>query len=227
MKKKLVVFSGAGMSVESGLKTFRDANGLWEQYRIEEVATLDAWHRDPKKVLHFYNLRRMQLMQAEPNEAHKLLAQLQAHYDLKIITQNIDDLHERAGALNVLHLHGELRKARSSGPSDKVYPIEGAMLNWGDRCMEGYQLRPHVVWFGEEVPAMEEALKQIAVADVFMVIGTSLTVYPAASLVYALKANIPAWIIDPDTTLIVPHNFQHIAMKASDGIKHWMKMEWH
>jgi NAD-dependent deacetylase len=223
MKKKLVVFSGAGMSAESGLATFRDSNGLWEQYQIEEVATPEAWQKDPEKVLHFYNVRRKQLLQAQPNAAHKLLAQLQANFDLKIITQNIDDLHERAGAKQVLHLHGELRKARSCGPTGKVYPIEGASLNWGEHCQDGHQLRPHVVWFGEEVPAMEEAIQHVQMADLFLVMGTSLSVYPAASLVFALKSNTPAWIIDPDPSLAVPHNFNHIAMKATVGLKHWLE----
>ncbi len=195
--KKLVVLTGSGISAESGLKTFRDMGGLWEQYEITEVASPEAWERDPKLVLKFYNERRKQLLEVHPNEAHKILAELENYFDVEIITQNIDDLHERAGSSKVLHLHGELRKARSTGDPSLVYDIEGAELNLGDTCEKGYQLRPHVVWFGEPVPAIGEAAALTREAGIMAIIGTSLVVYPAAGLVDFAGKDCPIYVVDP------------------------------
>lgn len=195
--KKLVVLTGSGISAESGLKTFRDMGGLWEQYEITEVASPEAWERDPELVLKFYNERRKQLLEAQPNAAHKILAELEDYFDVEIITQNIDDLHERAGSSKILHLHGELRKSRSTGDPNLVYDIEGAELNLGDKCEKGYQLRPHVVWFGEPVPAIEEAAALTREADIMAIIGTSLVVYPAAGLVDYAGKDCPVYVVDP------------------------------
>jgi len=183
MKKKLVVLSGAGMSAESGLKTFRDADGLWEGYRIEEVATLEAFHRNPSLVLDFYNERRKQLLTVEPNRAHQLLVILESYFSVQIVTQNVDDLHERAGSTQVLHLHGELLKARSSVKRNLVYPWYKDIV-LGDCCELGFQLRPHIVWFGEDVPLIQEAAMHVESADILLIIGTSLQVYPAAGLMH-------------------------------------------
>lgn len=181
-KKHIVVFTGAGVSAESGLKTFRDSDGLWENYRIEEVATPEAWERNPKLVLEFYNMRRKQCMEAQPNKAHQLIAELEKYYNVSVITQNIDDLHERAGSTNVLHLHGEIMKVRSSVDDNLIYPIKKWNLELGEKCEKGSQLRPHIVWFGEPVPMMEKAIEIVQTADVFIVVGSSLVVYPAAGL---------------------------------------------
>jgi NAD-dependent deacetylase len=217
--KRLVVLSGAGISAESGLGTFRDSGGLWENYRIEDVATPDAWRRHPDKVLEFYNMRRKINNQAQPNEAHLLLAQLEAHFDMQIVTQNIDNLHERAGSKNVLHLHGEITLSKSSGPNqEKTYfPIIGDELNMGDLCPEGYQLRPHVVWFGEEVPLLEKADKLIRTADLFLVIGTSLNVYPAAGLIHSAPPTCTCFAIDPKDIPVSPR-FEHIREEAGTGM---------
>lgn len=194
---KIVVFTGAGISAESGLKTFRDSDGLWENYRIEDVATPLAWKRDRALVLDFYNQRRRALLAAQPNAAHHALADLQRFADVHIITQNIDDLHERAGSLRVLHLHGELRKSRSTLDPSLVYPIAGTELNLGDRCQRGSQLRPHVVWFHEEVPMLPVATNLVESAEAFMVIGSSLIVYPAAGLIEYVAPGVPVYAIDP------------------------------
>ena len=180
--QNIVVFTGAGISAESGLGTFRDSGGLWEQFKIEDVATPEAFERNPELVLNFYNLRRKQLLESEPNEAHISLNKLSEKYNLHIITQNIDDLHERSGSENVLHLHGKLMESTSSVDDSLIYPIEGTNLKIGDLCKKGSQLRPNVVWFGEAVPKMIDAISITKKADVFIVIGTSLNVYPAASL---------------------------------------------
>ena len=187
--KKLVVFSGAGMSAESGINTFRDSDGLWEQYRIEDVATPQAWARDPQLVQRFYNARRKNILEAEPNTAHLQIAQLQQDYDVHVITQNIDDLHERAGSSKVIHLHGNIRLAKTSGPdaqsTTQFYPVEETELDLNKHfCTAGYPLRPHVVWFGEAVPAYAEAQSCVQDADIFVVIGTSLQVYPVAGLIH-------------------------------------------
>ena len=180
MKKRLVVLSGAGMSQESGLKTFRDMGGLWEQYDVTEVASPEAWERNPELVLRFYNERRKLLWEAKPNAGHIGIARLEKDFDVDIITQNVDDLHEQAGSTNVLHLHGELRKARSTFDPELVYTMDHWELKIGDKCELGSQLRPHIVWFGEPVPNMTKALALTQKADIFVVIGTSLAVYPAA-----------------------------------------------
>ncbi len=194
-KKRLVVLTGAGISAESGLKTFRDSDGLWEGYDIQEVATATAWRKNPALLQEFYNMRRRQLLNAEPNEAHRILAELEKDFDVRIITQNVDDLHERAGSTQVLHLHGELRKMRSETNEDLVYPIDGD-INMGDKAEDGGQLRPHIVWFEEPVPMMEEAVRIARTADVFLIVGTSLVVYPAAGLTDYVPWEIPKYIID-------------------------------
>ena len=203
IKSRLVIFTGAGVSAESGIKTFRDAGGLWEQHKVEDVASADGWHRNPKLVLQFYNERRKQLLQAEPNEAHRLIAKLEKKYDVRVITQNVDNLHERAGSTNVLHLHGELMKVRSSANENLVYDVadiskNGTDVNIGDRCELGSQLRPHIVFFGENVPNMSRAIKLTTNADIFCVIGTSLAVYPAASLLYYVESHTKIYLIDPN-----------------------------
>jgi NAD-dependent deacetylase len=220
--KSIVIFSGAGMSAESGISTFRDSGGLWEQYKIEEVATPEAWARNPEKVQTFYNMRRKQILEVAPNDAHMLIAQLESRYDIQVITQNIDDLHERAGSSKVLHLHGNIRYAKSSGPNQEkaYYPIEGWELNLSDLCPDGYPLRPHVVWFGESVPMMESAEDLISRADILIVIGTSLQVYPAAGLVNMAPTQCEKFIIDPGLNeSSIPADFKLIKQNASSGLK--------
>ncbi|MBN8692886.1 MAG: NAD-dependent deacylase [Bacteroidetes bacterium] len=220
MKKKLVIFSGAGVSAESGLKTFRDTGGLWEEFRIEDVATPEAWAANPALVTEFYNLRRKQVMEAQPNDAHKLIAELESIYDISIITQNIDDLHERAGSKKVLHLHGEIMKVRSSMYPDLVYPIDKWEIKIGEMCERGSQLRPHIVWFGEMVPEMDNAIGIAAEADLFVVIGTSLNVYPAAGILNYVKPSAQKWLIDPgDFNLDYVINLKHIKKTATEGMK--------
>lgn len=184
------------MSAESGLKTFRDSDGLWEQYDIEEVATPEAFQRNPELVLDFYNMRRKQVMEAEPNPAHKAIANLERHFDVDVITQNIDDLHERAGSKRVLHLHGEVMKARSSSDQNLLYPAP-IEIHLGDRCEKGSQLRPHVVWFGESVPEIPNACKIMSSADIVLIIGTSLNVYPAAGVLHYAPEHAEVYLIDP------------------------------
>ena len=195
--QRIVVFTGAGISAESGLGTFRDVGGLWEQYKIEDVATPEAFERNPELVLDFYNLRRKQLLKSEPNAAHIALNQLSRKYHLNIITQNIDDLHERSGSKDVLYLHGKLKEAKSSLDDSLIYPIKGAELKIGDMCEKGSQLRPNVVWFGESVPKMIDAITLVKLADIFLVIGTSLNVYPAASLIDYTENTKRIILIDP------------------------------
>lgn len=220
MKKKLVIFSGAGVSAESGLKTFRDAGGLWEEFRIEDVATPEAWAANPTLVTEFYNIRRKQVMQAQPNEAHKLIAELESRYDISIITQNIDDLHERAGSKSVLHLHGEIMKVRSSLYPELVYPIDKWEIKIGEMCERGSQLRPHIVWFGEMVPEMDNAIGIASEADMLVVIGTSLNVYPAAGILNYVKPSAQKWLIDPgDFNLDYVINLKHIKKTATEGMK--------
>ncbi|TSA37051.1 MAG: NAD-dependent deacylase [Verrucomicrobiaceae bacterium] len=197
MKPHLVVASGAGMSAESGLKTFRDHDGLWESFRIEDVATPEAWRSDRALVLRFYNERRKALLQAQPNTGHKIIAAWEKNFRVSVITQNVDDLHERAGSSSILHLHGELTKARSTADPDLVYPIAGWELKEGDRCEKGSQLRPHIVWFGEAVPLMAEAEAIVASADILVIVGTSLQVYPAASLAWCAPDHARKFLIDP------------------------------
>lgn len=204
--KNVVVFTGAGISAESGLKTFRDSDGLWENYRIEDVATPEAWRANQKLVLDFYNERRKQVLKAIPNAAHLALARLQEKYNVQIITQNIDDLHERAGSKNILHLHGEILKSRSSIDPKLIYSINGEEILEGELCEKGFQLRPHIVWFGEMVPLLPEAAKCVSVADVFLVIGTSLAVYPAANLVDYAPTHSDKYYIDPAASSIFGFN---------------------
>jgi NAD-dependent deacetylase len=194
-KKKLVVLSGAGVSAESGLRTFRDSDGLWEGYNIEEVATPRAWRRDPQLVLDFYNMRRANVRDAQPNAAHKMLAELEEHFDVHIVTQNIDDLHERAGSTNVLHLHGEIFKMRSERNESLVYAIRDD-IKLGDVADDGAQLRPHIVWFEEPVPMIDRAIPIMHEADVFVLVGTSLVVYPAAGLVDYVKPEVNKYVLD-------------------------------
>lgn len=224
-KPKLVVFSGAGMSAESGIQTFRGSDGLWEQHRIEDVATPEAWARNPEMVQRFYNQRRQNILNASPNLAHQLIAQLENRYDVQIITQNIDDLHERAGSSSVLHLHGNIRLAKSSGPNAQYtaefYPIQGAALDLEkDKCPAGYPLRPHVVWFGEAVPAYAEASALAQQAEIFIVIGTSLAVYPVAGLVHEIPPTCQAYYIDPKADYSrVPKQYRLIQQTAAQGMQ--------
>ena len=218
-KKKLIVLTGAGISAESGLKTFRDSDGLWEGYNIEDVATPRAWRKDPQLVLEFYNYRRKNVLEAQPNAAHYGLAELEKDYDVTIITQNIDDLHERAGSTNVLHLHGEIFKMRSERDEQLVYEIKGD-IKLGDKAADGHQLRPYIVWFEEPVPKMEEAIPVVRSSDIFVVVGTSLVVYPAAGLVNYAPWNVPKYIIDkriPYTSEIT--NITAIEKPATEGVK--------
>ena len=194
---RIIVLTGAGISAESGIRTFRDAGGLWEGYKIEDVATPEAWHRQPEIVLTFYNERRKQLLEVLPNEAHLALARLESKHEVVIITQNVDDLHERAGSSDVIHLHGELLKARSDVHEDLIYEWKKD-IRLGDKCERGYQLRPHIVWFGEMVPMLEKAIDEIADAEIVMVIGSSMQVYPAASLVAYAPSDAAIYYIDPN-----------------------------
>jgi NAD-dependent deacetylase len=217
--KKLVILTGAGMSSESGIRTFRDSGGLWEEYEVTEVATYDAWLRNQELVLRFYNERRRQLAECKPNAGHTGLASLEEYFDVQIITQNIDDLHERAGSKKILHLHGELKKARSTVDDSLIYDIGYRDINAGDKCEKGSQLRPHIVWFGEEVPMMEKAAKLTAEADVFVVIGSSLNVYPAAGLISYAPQKARLWLIDPnDVSVPVYRKVEVIKEKAARGV---------
>ena len=214
--KHIVVLSGAGMSAESGLKTFRDNDGLWENHRVEEVATPEAWRRDCALVLRFYNERRKALLAAEPNDGHRIIAGWEKDHRVTVVTQNVDDLHERAGSTNVVHLHGELMKARSTADAQLVYPLTGWELKEGDRCEKGAQLRPHIVWFGEEVPLMAEAEAVVATADVLVVVGSSLLVYPAAGLAFSAPPGARRILIDPRPA--VAEGFETLAAVASEGL---------
>ncbi len=217
--KKIVVFSGAGMSAESGLKTFRDNNGLWENYKVEEIATPEAFKANPKKVLQFYNERRKQLRLAEPNEAHKIIASLEKSFDITVITQNVDNLHEKAGSTHVLHLHGELNKAESSKNPRLIYDLKGKDIEIGDLCEDGHQLRPHVVWFGEAVPNMGKAFQIVNDADIFVTVGTSLNVYPAASLVTATNSYCKKYLVDTQVPISAElDDYIIIQKKASEGL---------
>lgn len=219
-KKKIVVFSGAGISAESGIKTFRDSGGLWEEYKIEDVATFDAWKKNKELVLEFYNQRRKQILEAVPNDAHLIVADFQKDFDVQVITQNIDDLHERAGSEKVLHLHGEIMKGRSTLKSHLVYPLKHWEIKIGDRCELGSQLRPHIVWFGEDVPEMTKAIEIATDADLFITIGTSLNVYPAANLIHVVKNEIPKFLIDPNVlNLDSINNLTVLRTTAVEGMK--------
>lgn len=219
MKKKLVVLTGAGISAESGIKTFRDADGLWEGHDVMEVASPEGWHKNKELVLDFYNQRRRQLHQVKPNLGHFTLAELEADFDVHIITQNVDNLHEQAGSSNVLHLHGELFKVRSTKSESYVLDWK-TDLNLGDVDSNGNQLRPHIVWFGEAVPALDEAIEITQTADFLAVIGTSLQVYPAAGLLHYAKSNVPVFYIDPKPATIydLQNPLDIIPMNATDGV---------
>ena len=216
--KRLVILSGAGMSAESGIRTFRDMNGLWEEYDVMEVASIEAWHKNPELLLRFYNDRRKQMISSQPNRGHLLLAELEKSFDVRIITQNVDDLHERAGSTKVLHLHGELTKARSTKDPALIYLLDDPEMKIGDLCGKGSQLRPHIVWFGEEVPEMEKAIKIVQSADLFCVIGTSLNVYPAAGLINYAPPAIPIFLIDPNPSAHLQRRIEVIAEKAGTGV---------
>ncbi len=223
--KRLVVLSGSGISAESGIKTFRDHGGLWEEHDVTEVASPMAWEKNRPLVIRFYNERRRDLLKAKPNEAHLALARLEKKFKVEIITQNIDDLHERAGSTRVLHLHGELRKARCTVNENDVYEIDGWELNEGDFSENGHQLRPHIVWFGEQVPEMERAVPIVNEADILLIIGTSLNVYPAAGLMNFCRPGTPVYVIDPGEPVgIDSMNVTFINKKATEGIGDFIRM---
>jgi NAD-dependent deacetylase len=218
--KNLVVLTGAGISAESGIPTFRDAGGLWEGYRVEEVASPEGWRRNPGLVLDFYNQRRKKALEVQPNRGHAILAELESFFRVNVITQNVDNLHERAGSTRVLHLHGSLFESRSTVDESLVYPIQGWELKLGDRCEKGSQLRPNIVWFGEMVPLIEEATRLVSKADLFLVVGTSLLVYPAAGLIHYAGYDVLKFLVDPkvpDVSSIA--NLTFIEDKASTGLE--------
>ena len=224
-KKKLVILTGAGMSAESCISTFRDSGGLWEQYNVEDVASIEGWERNPALVQEFYNVRRKQLVTAQPNEGHLGLAELEKDYDVHIITQNVDNLHERAGSSHVLHLHGELMKVRSTRNESRIYelPADNCEISVDTRDEFGDTLRPHIVFFGEAVPMIEPAIELVESADIFVVIGTSLNVYPAAGLVRYTRRNVPVYLIDP-RPINVPAGTHTIACGASEGVARLKKL---
>ena len=218
--KKIVVLSGAGVSAESGIRTFRDSGGLWEGYNVMDVASPEGWARDRNLVLNFYNERRKNALSAKPNEGHILLAELEQHFQVVVITQNVDNLHEKAGSTKVIHLHGELFKSRSTLDPTLIYDMDGWELKEGDKCEKGSQLRPHIVWFGEMVPMMESAVEETLDADIFIVIGTSLQVYPAAGLLEYVRESTPKFIIDPNMPSVLPRpNLFLIEEKGSVGMR--------
>lgn len=217
--KTIVVITGAGISQESGIKTFRDSDGLWENHRVEDVATYDAWKKNPDLVRNFYNARRKELYNVEPNEGHKQLLRLEENFNLQIITQNVDDLHERAGSKNVLHLHGELKKVCSETDSDDIRFLDGWELTENMKDAYGKPLRPYIVWFGEAVPNIEPAIRLCEQADIMIIIGTSLNVYPAAGLLHYTKKNCKKYLVDPQNVNIVDKNIVFVKQKASIGVK--------
>ncbi|MEP1033699.1 NAD-dependent deacylase [Ekhidna sp.] len=218
-RKKIAVLTGAGISAESGLKTFRDSGGLWEGHDVTKVATPEAWASDRALVLDFYNQRRKQAQEVKPNQGHYALADLEKYFEVVIITQNIDALHEKSGSTQVLHLHGEISKVRSTLDHELVYELEGWELKEGDKCAKGSQLRPHIVWFGEAVPMMEPAMQEVLSADIFIVAGTSLVVYPAAGLIDFISPEIPKFIVDPKLPAIADDtNFHLFEEAASTGL---------
>lgn len=221
--KKLVVFTGAGISAESGLKTFRDADGLWMGYNIQDVATPEAWHTHRDTVQEFYNMRRREVRKAAPNAAHEAIATLQKKYSVQVITQNIDDLHERAGSRDVIHLHGEILKMRSDKDASGLFDVSEDIPS-GAMAPDGGYLRPHVVWFGEAVPELLNAERALRDADIFLVVGTSLQVYPAAGLIYALPAGIPKFLIDKNPPMVPVSGFTIIAQAATQGMQELLKL---
>jgi NAD-dependent deacetylase len=221
-KKKIVVLSGAGISAESGIPTFRASDGLWEGHDVMEVATFEGWKKNPAKVLEFYNQRRKTVLTSLPNDGHKILAELEKDFEVVVITQNVDNLHEKAGSTNVVHLHGELFKSRSTLDARLVYDIKGWELKLGDKCERGSQLRPHIVWFGEAVPMMEKAVDEVHDADFFIVVGTSLQVYPAAGLIDYVPENVPIFVVDPNLPPVREKKGMKLLMikdVASSGMK--------
>ncbi|KAA9339555.1 NAD-dependent deacylase [Hymenobacter busanensis] len=217
--KKIVVLTGAGISAESGIPTFRASDGLWENRRIEDVASPEGWHRNPELVLDFYNQRRAAARAAQPNAGHYALVELEKAYEVVIVTQNVDDLHERAGSSRVIHLHGKLQEARSTRFEHLVYPIEGDRIELGQTCEQGHQLRPNIVWFGEAVPLMERAMEETATADIMLVVGTSLQVYPAAGLLHYLPSGRPLYVIDPSQPSVTRRGQVHfVAQPATVGV---------
>jgi NAD-dependent deacetylase len=220
MKKKLVVLTGAGISAESGIATFRDAGGLWEGHRVEDVATPEGWQKNPALVLEFYNQRRKQALGVTPNRGHEILVELEAYFDVTVVTQNVDNLHERAGSTHVIHLHGSLFESRSTADATLVYPIPGWELKLGDHCELGSQLRPNIVWFGELVPMIEVASQYASMADIFLVVGTSLVVYPAAGLIHDVPVESPKFVVDPNLPNVgtIPY-VTMIAEKAGTGMQ--------
>ena len=217
--RKIIALTGAGVSAESGIPTFRDANGLWKGHDIMDVATPEAWERNPELVLDFYNQRRKAALNVQPNAGHEALAELEKYFEVCVITQNVDNLHEKAGSSHVIHLHGELFKSRSTGKEGLCYDIAGWELKMGDCCEKGFQLRPYIVWFGEAVPMMEQAIEEALSADIFLVIGTSMLVYPAASLINFVGEEVPKYIIDPKLPDLPAHpNLHMIGKKAGEGV---------
>jgi NAD-dependent deacetylase len=218
--KNIVVLTGAGISAESGIKTFRDSGGLWEEYDVMEVASIEGWYRNPDLVLEFYNKRRQELEQTEPNEAHRILAKLEDKFNVEIITQNVDNLHERGGSTKIIHLHGELSKARSSENPALISEIGYRAIEKGEKAVDGSILRPHIVWFGEAVPMIEPAAEKVAAADILVITGTSMNVYPAAGLIAYARRDIPIYIIDPnEVNYIGDRKIIFIKEKASSGMK--------
>lgn len=230
--RKLVVLSGAGVSAESGIRTFRDSNGLWEEYPVEEVASIEGWHRNNALVTGFYNQRRRQLEKAQPNEAHKLIAELEQYFEVTVVTQNVDNLHERGGSTHIIHLHGELTKARSVKASECDYSLPGSKavidigykdIHIGDLAPDGGQLRPHIVWFGESVPELSRAAREVEKADILLIIGTSLNVYPAAGLVNYTRPGCKIFLIDPQPMHLRIPDFKQIQAPATEGMKQFFK----
>lgn len=221
MKKRLVVLTGAGMSAESGISTFRDSDGLWEKYRVEDVATPEGFQKDPELVLNFYNQRRRELLNTKPNAGHLGLAALEKDFDVRIITQNIDNLHERAGSTHVFHLHGELMKACSVRDLETTYDLDPVHpdIHWGDKDPKGVQLRPFIVWFGEAVPMIDPAIREVEACDIFVIIGTSLNVYPAAGLLNYVRRGQPIYLIDPKEVRTYRDDIIHLQCGASEGVK--------
>jgi len=217
--KKIVALTGAGISAESGITTFRDSGGLWEQYDVMEVASIDGWHKNPQLVQRFYNDRRKQLEEVEPNAAHRILAELEKDFDVTVVTQNVDNLHERAGSTKIVHLHGELTKARSSIDLDMIVDIGYRPIEWGEKAPDGSPLRPHIVWFGEAVPLIGAAANIVAAADILLIIGTSLNVYPAAGLVGYANRKAPIYLIDPNEVAYSGRNITVIREKATTGME--------
>ena len=222
--KKLAVLSGAGVSKESGINTFRDSDGMWEQYPVEEVASIEGWYRNPGLVLDFYNARRRDIRTREPNEAHRIIASLEKDFEVTVITQNIDNLHERAGSTNIIHLHGEITKARGEKSLTPVYDIGYNDIHLGDKDSRGQQLRPDIVWFGEAVPMIEKAAEIVSEFDILLVIGTSLVVYPAAGLVSYIRDGVPVYLIDPKPIRIGYRHYTQIQDVATSGMRTFLGM---